>query len=353
MSETTDLLRDMAERLFADACDKDLLGAAEKGQWPGALWAKMEEAGLTSALVPESAGGSGLGIEDAMIALRIAARNAAPVPFAETLLASWLGCGAGLDIPAGPLTIAPASKGETLMLEKRDGGWRLTGRAKRVPYARNASAIVVLADFGGAPHVAVVDPKICKIEDGRNLAMEPRESVVFDCDLGAADVAPAASGVNADALHAFGAAMRATQIAGSLGRVLDITLNYAQERVQFGKPISKFQAIQHNLAMLAAHSAAANAAADMGAEAAERDMNRLVIGAAKTRTGDAASAGAAIAHQVHGAIGFTQEYILHFHTKRLWSWRDEFGKESEWSLLIGRAAAAAGPTRLWSDIVTA
>lgn len=143
------------------------------------------------------------------------------------------------------------------------------------------------------------------------------------------------------------------EIAGALSCVVEITVGYAQERVQFGKPIAKFQAIQHNLAILAAHSAAANAAADMAAEAAERDMNRLVIAAAKTRCGEAASAGAAIAHAAHGAIGFTQEHVLHHFTKRLWSWRDEFGKESDWALELGRAAAKAGPQRLWSDIVTA
>ena len=353
MTETTDLLRDMAERLFGDACDKATLRAAENGDWPKALWAQMEENGLTGALTPESAGGSGLAISDALLALRISARHAAPVPFAETLLASWLAAGAGLATPQGPLTVAPASAGEVAVLTKTANGWRLEGRARRVPHARNAVAIAVLAQNDRKPHVALVDPKFCKIEHGRNLAMEPRDDVLLDCDLGAGDVAPAAAGVDAHALRKFGAAMRSAQIAGALSRVLDITLQYTQERVQFGKPISKFQAIQHNLAMLAAHSAAANAASDMAAEAAERDMNELVIAAAKTRCGDAASAGAAIAHAAHGAIGFTQEYTLHFLTKRLWSWRDEFGKESDWALIIGRAAANAGREKIWSEIVTA
>ena len=353
MSETTDLLRDMTEKLFGDACDKALLGAAEKGEWPAALWAEMEEAGLTNALAPESAGGSGLGISDALVALRIAARHAAPVPFAETLLASWMASGAGLSVPAGPLTIAPASGKDAPSLTRRAGGWRLEGRARRVPYARSAGAIAVLTSDPDRPMVALVSPSLCKIEHGRNLAMEPRDDLIFDCDLGASDVAPAADGVDARTLRAFGAAMRSTQISGALSRVLEITVQYTQERVQFGKPISKFQAIQHNLAMLAAHSAAANAAADMAAEAAERDMNELVIAAAKTRCGDAASAGAAIAHAAHGAIGFTHEHMLHFLTKRLWSWRDEFGKESDWSLIIGRAAAKAGRDKIWSDIVTA
>ncbi len=352
MSETTDLIRDMAEKLFGDTCDKSVLAAAENGEFQTALWKEIADAGLAGALLPESAGGSGLAIEDALLSLRIAASRAAPVPLAETMLAGWL-AGAALVAPEGPLTIAPASNGSALTLKKTSGGWRLEGVAKRVPFARNAAAIFVLAQADGANMVARVDPKLCKLTHGRNLAMEPRDDVTFDCDLAPGDVAPAGNHVNAEALRAFGAAMRANQIAGALSRALEITLQYAGERVQFGKPIAKFQAIQHNLAMLAAHSAAANAAADMAAEAAANGMNLLPIAAAKARCGEAASIGAGIAHQTHGAIGFTREHMLHYFTKRLWSWRDEFGRESDWSLIIGRAAAKAGPKKIWSDIVTA
>ena len=352
MSETTDLIRDMAEKLFGDACEKPVLAAAENGEFQSALWQEIMDAGLAGALLPESAGGSDLAIEDALAALRISASRAAPVPLAETMLAGWL-AGCALAVPEGPLTIAPASNGSALALKKSNAGWRLEGIAKRVPFARHATAILVLAEADGANMVARVDPKICRLAQGRNLAMEPRDDVTFDCDLGAGDVAPAGAHVNAETLRAFGAAMRANQIAGALSRTLEITLQYANERVQFGKPIAKFQAIQHNLAMLAAHSAAANAAADMAAEAAANGMKLLPIAAAKARCGEAASIGAGIAHQTHGAIGFTREHMLHYFTKRLWSWRDEFGKESDWSLVIGRAAAKAGPTRIWSDIVTA
>lgn len=352
MSETTDLIRDMAEKLFGDGCEKSVLAAAETGAFPAALWKEITDAGLTGALLPESAGGSDLAIEDALAALRISASHAAPVPLAETMLAGWL-AGSALAVPEGPLTIAPAAKGSSLSLRKSGAGWRLEGMAKRTPFARNAAAILVLTETDGANMVARVDPKACTLAEGRNLAMEPRDDVTFACDLGSSDVAPAGNNVNAETLRAFGAAMRANQIAGALSRTLDITLQYANERVQFGKPIAKFQAIQHNLAMLAAHSAAANAAADMAAEAAANGMSLLPIAAAKARCGEAASIGAGIAHQTHGAIGFTREHMLHYLTKRLWSWRDEFGKESDWSLIIGRAAAKAGPKKLWSDIVTA
>jgi acyl-CoA dehydrogenase len=56
---------------------------------------------------------------------------------------------------------------------------------------------------------------------------------------------------------------------------------------------------------------------------------------------------------VHGAIGFTYEHSLHFFTKRLWSWRDEFGNEAEWNLLVGRHMARAGADRLWAEITAA
>jgi alkylation response protein AidB-like acyl-CoA dehydrogenase len=74
------------------------------------------------------------------------------------------------------------------------------------------------------------------------------------------------------------------------------------------------------------------------------------IAIAKARAGESAGIGAAIAHQVHGAIGFTLEHSLHFSTKRLWSWRDEFGNEHEWNTYFGRHLLREGPDRLWPEI---
>ena len=353
MDDTARMLIDTAERLFETHCRKDILIAAERGEWPARLWGAVEDAGLALALVPDEHGGIGLAIPDALAALRVSARHAAPIPLAETLLASWLLSGAGLPVPRGPLTIIPAIPGDTLSLTKRTSGWRLEGRARRVPFARHAGCIAVLAEAEGGRMVASLEASACDITPGANLAREPRDSVAFALDLPATAVAPAPAAMAAGDLHAFGAAMRVVQIAGALSRALDLTVRYAGERSQFGKPIGKFQAVQHGIAMLAAHSAAATAAADMASEAAGDSMEPLLIGAAKTRAGEAASAGAAIAHQVHGAIGFTHEHMLHFTTKRLWSWRDEFGRESEWSLLLGRAALIAGPQKLWADLLTA
>ena len=131
-------------------------------------------------------------------------------------------------------------------------------------------------------------------------------------------------------------------MAGALQAILDLAGAYAKERIAFGRPIGKFQAVQHNLARLAGEVAAANAASGSAADAiahadAFDDAVFLEVAAAKVRAGEAAGQGAAIAHQVFGAIGFTREHILHRFTRRLWAWRDEFGSKAR-----GRNGSAAG-----------
>jgi acyl-CoA dehydrogenase len=198
--------------------------------------------------------------------------------------------------------------------------------------------------------VALVAATDAAGNDGHNLAGERRDDLVFSgAQSRQAGVAP----VSGDALRALGAVMRSAQMAGALQSVLETTVQYARERVQFGRPIGRFQAVQQNLAVLAGQTAAATAAAEAGIEAAARDLDSPAVAAAKIRAGEAAGIGAAIAHQMHGAIGFTQEHRLHYWTRRLWSWRDEFGNEAYWARRLGGAVAAAGADRLWHGITAA
>ena len=336
----SDQLTDSAERLFAAHSGKDTLRLAEGGTWPQALWDAVEEAGFTAALLPDAAGGFGATAPEAMGLLRAAAAHAAPVPLGETMLAGWLLAKAGLPVPAGPLTLAPVRRGDALSL----AGGRVSGTARRVPWGRDAVAVAVAAD--GA--VACVPAGCFKVVAGTNVAGEPRDTLVFD---GSVAVAPCP--VTPAGVRAAGAAVRSAQMAGALARILDVCVTYVQTRVQFGRPIGKFQAIQQSMAVLAGQCAAAAAAADMAAEALGGTLDPLVIGAAKARAGEAASVAAGLAHQVHGAIGFTREYELHPLTRRLWSWRDEFGNESEWNALVGRAALRAGADGLWPFITAA
>ena len=349
MSENRQILVDAATRLFADHVDRSLLEQAEAGTWPAALWTALQENGLTLASVPEAQGGTGGSPLDELAVLRAAGRAAAPVPLAETMLAGWLLAGAGLKVPFGPLSVAPVRRGEALELTPRDGGFVLSGSVSRIPWGRDAQQLVVLAKNGRAHHVALVPQGVAKVTPGSNLAGEPRDRLVFDhVSLSAASVARAAKGVDAAALYARGALVRAALMAGALDHVLDLAVRYASERVQFGRPIGRFQAVQQQLAVLAGHCAAAGKAVDAAYEVLEAGGDAgLKIAVAKARVGEAAGIGAGIAHQVHGAIGFTHEHTLHYSSRRLWSWRDEFGSESHWQIEIGRRLAAAGADGLW------
>lgn len=348
---TESLIEATADRLFGDHITPRLRAASEAGTFAAEAWQAVEDAGLPRALVPEEAGGFGMPAAEALGILHMAGKHAVPLPLAETMAASWLLAGAGLAIPDGPLTLAPVTRGETLTLTRAGGGWHLSGTATRVPWGRDAGAVAVLADHDGQAMAALVPRAALAVTHGANLAREPRDTLVFDADLPAGAVAVAAA--DAAALRALGAAMRSLQMAGALAALLDMTTQYALDRTQFGKPIGKFQAVQHNLAILGSHRAAAGAAALGAAEAVGNGMARFAIAVGKIRTGEAAGLCVGLAHQVHGAIGFTYEHSLHWFTKRLLSWRNEFGSETEWSLMLGRQLAAAGPDRLWSEITAA
>ena len=346
MSENTDnIIVDTATRIFRDLCEPATVNDAEKGVWPTALWDALEESGLTVAWVPDDLGGAGAAMADGFAVLRAAGRFAVPVPLAETLMAGWMLARAGIATPDGPLTLAPIHADGRISL---DADGRLRGRARRVPFARNAGHIAVLAHRGNERIVALVATLGLPISQDKSLAGEPRDTVSFD---GAMPDAAKPADIDEDMIQLFGAAVRLQQMAGALEKILDQSVQWALDRSQFGRPIAKFQAVQHNLATLAGEVAAAGAAADLAAEAcAGKEIGIADVAIAKVRAGEAAGAGAAIAHQVHGAMGFTYEHSLHHATRRLWAWREEFGNEAVWAQRLGRMVAAAGADQLWPYI---
>jgi acyl-CoA dehydrogenase len=347
VSETSAIVAETAARIFEDLGDPQTVNQAKDDAWQGPLWESLSESGLTLAWVPDTLGGAGASLADGFEVVKVAGRFAAPVPVAETLLAGWLLSEAGLASPSGPMTIAPSRWSDEL---KIDAGGLVSGKARAVPFARRAEHAAVLADGPKGPVVALVKPADARIGEGRNLAGDSSGEVVFDKVQSVAQaVAPA--GLDRQRLMLMGATVRANQMAGALETVLAITTRYAGERVAFEKTISKFQAVQHNLARLAGETAAAVAAAGSAADTMANGItdDRLFLEAAgaKIRVAEAATEGASIGHQVHGAIGFTKEHILHRFTLRLWAWRDDFGNESDWAVRLGRMIAAKGADELW------
>jgi acyl-CoA dehydrogenase len=177
-----------------------------------------------------------------------------------------------------------------------------------------------------------------------NLAGEPRGSLVLD-DVPASGALLTSAQV--EELKARYALARAVQLSAALDQVLSWTVQYAGERQQFGRPLGKFQAIQMELAEMAGEVTAVTALVDAAVQALDRQESvTLAAAAAKVRAGAAVEVVARLAHQVHGAIGFTQEYKLHHLTRRCWSWRDEAGTEVAWSRVLG-AGLVADPDGLW------
>ena len=350
--ETRMLLESMG-RLFEDKCTKQVVDAAETGVFAADLWQAVSETGVPLAALPESAGGADAEWADLYAALRVAGRFSAPIPLAETMLAGWVASSAGLDIGDGPMTVGPVRSGDRLTLARDGNGWSLTGTASRLPYASFVQQIVLIADGPDGEMAVVLDAASAPTaEKGKNIANESRDTLTFDGFHVEADAAASLpNGVSRAGLYRRGALARATMMSGALERAMDLAVTYAQERVQFGRPISKFQAVQQNLAVLAEQTAVAVAASNLGIEAlssGDGDYEELQIAIAKTRVGEAATLACELAHQVHGAIGFTKEYSLQLATRRLWSWREEFGSDPEWAAKVGTILCGKGADNLWS-----
>ncbi len=343
--DTREMLLETAGRFFAERCGKDTVNGVEKGEWPADLWREIEEMGLPLTAVPEEKGGVGGSLADLMAVLRLAGANAVPVPVAETALANLLIAAAGGTPAAGPATIALGNL-------TFDGG-RLSGKVDRVPFASVADRFVAVVPSGGKPVLAVVDKAHAKVTAAPSHAGEPYGTVVFDK---AACTFSGASAVSAERAFEIAALARAMQMAGAADKVLATTVEYSKQRVQFGRSISTFQAIQHMLAELASCVAATIASAEAASRDADEggleDGGSFSIAAAKTQASDFAQRICAISHQSMGAMGFTHEHILHHYTRRLWVWRRDFGSESFWGEKIGAAVAKAGPQSLWPSLTS-
>jgi acyl-CoA dehydrogenase len=215
-----------------------------------------------------------------------------------------------------------------------------------VPWGRHLKHVVALSG-GSDPSLVVLDTaSAAQLDHRTNLAGEPRDTLIFD-RARAIHAEPLPAGTSPDVLMLCGAMLRSAQMAGALQSLLQMTTGYATERVQFGKAIGHFQVIQQQIAVMAEHTACALLAAEAAFAESALDIAALPIMAAKICVGEAASIGAATAHAVHGAIGFTDEHSLHLKTRRLWAWRAEYGSQAFWSQRLGQSVCESGSRALW------
>lgn len=318
------LLADAVEQILATHCDprrvrdieKDPHGAASR-----ALWSEIEQSGFADALTHEDLGGSGLGLREAAPIIFACGKHAVPVPLALTL---------PIRAAFAPLTRSTGSA--TISVS---GAINAEGEVicPATPYGHLADWVfVAVSGVAWLAPTAQADRSHYGGHGSLSASLKwnqmPNTAVALD---GVIDL---------NAWRATAAAITAAQMAGAMEQLLAMTIEYANVRVQFGKPIGKLQAIQQQLSIMAEQVYAAKTAARLGLSASGAMASPIHAAIAKARVSEAAVAVGAISHAVHGAIGVTEEYDLQLYTRRLSEWRGQFGGESYWSQELGRIVVA-------------
>jgi len=308
------------EDILQDQCTPAVVRAIEAGGSPLKLWQAIEGAGFLELLASEDAGGAGLPLADLFPILSSFGRYTVPVPVAQTIVARAL-LGSQFAMPAGMITLGAALR-------------------------REASGAIVCSL---TPYGLVADFVLAR--DGDALLLLPaaaarREATGVHGSLAASLCWPNESAATqvpgaGPLLPAFAAALYAALLSGAMTRVFEMTLQYCNDRVQFGKTLGKFQAVQHQLSVMAEHVAAASMAAEAAFHADAAAPSPLGAAMAKSRTSEAAVLVASIAHALHGAIGIAEEYDLQLLTRRLHEWRIAHGSEAHWNVLIGNSVLGA------------
>lgn len=350
------MIEETVKRLLANEVSRELLTAVEAGEFAGVLWQTIADSGMTKILCREAHGGIEASWLEALSLFYQLGYTQAPVPLSQAVVGQYLASRSGLDLAADSVfALAAGAQARALAVTSNEAGTPATidGTMKAVKWARHAHWLVIEA----AGQLCLVAAKGAgvRIEPKADAASLPADTVVLDHAPVAHVLPPGIAGLNRP-LEVFYAATTAAQLTGALEYALDLAVQYAKDRVQFGKPIGKYQAIQQQLAVLAgevacSYAAATTALRDLPAmqqdSAPQAEFSAAV---AKVTASDAVRTGASIAHQVHGAIGFTYEYALNFATRRLWAWRAEAGTSTEWAERLGQAFIEAGSDRFWPHL---
>jgi alkylation response protein AidB-like acyl-CoA dehydrogenase len=293
------------------------------GGWDPALWAAMVEQGWPGVAVPEALGGLGLGTVEVAVLSEEVGRHVAPAPFAPTVLAlDALGV-AGDTGPIAELlggdrlaAVAWSRRDDAVRAEPDGARWRLHGRPDPVLYAPSAGLAIVVAATTEGPGVFRVD-----LDPAHPTRAEPAMDRTRELGWLHFEAAPAERLGGPDAAQRLldrGATYAAAEMLGGADQALAMAVEYAKERVQFGRPIGSFQAVKHRCADMLVDVEGMRSSVYWAAWCLSADHPDASVAAstAKIWCSDASKRVMASALQVHGGIGFTWEHDLHLFMKR-------------------------------------
>jgi acyl-CoA dehydrogenase len=327
MREMKEMLIEVVEKMLKDHVDKEAVDVLEKGEWGEGLWTLLQENGMIDIAVPEAQDGAGGDKADLFAVYDLIGKYAAPIPFIEHTLANVL------------LNEVGEQAQQTLTTYAIVDEW--TNVLPLVPWARYASQVVVVT-----PEKLSVWPLAdAQIDPSTNLASEPRDTVTFATTAPTVEVTLSAA--QYEQLLTLVTVATVVKSAGAIDQAVDLTVRFSKEREQFGRPIHRFQMVQQHLAQIAGEQAIVRAAA----ENLLFSFDPQETGYARLRLEDAIRIVAASAHQVHAAIGVTDEHSLNHFTRRLWAWRDEAVKASYWKQVLVDQVLASD-TDIWTALTT-
>ncbi len=342
MSEMKDMILEVAERMLKENVDKEMVDLIEQGKWAKDLWQLLYENGMTVVAISEENGGAGGDLDDLLNIVRVTAKYAAPIPFAESTLANTL-----LDYvelkPTNRLVTYSTARDNSFSIDHQ----LISGTVANVPWARHSEEMVTLVHGNDGDHLALIDLKQSSISTSSNLAGEPRDTVTFTKSK-PIYISPPLQPKQIDHITKLETAFKLATITGAIEKTNDLTVQYTKEREQFGRPIHRFQLVQQHLVHLAAETAITLAAFNNVTASLLRGNDQHEIAYARIRVEEAITQVATIAHQVHAAIGTTHEHTLHHYTRRLWAWRDEGPTQSYWSERLVADLISNSGESLWS-----
>lgn len=362
-SESQQLLSSTAREFLRRQCPPERLDDLTQREIPAReVWRAMAELGWTGLLIPGELGGSDGTILDVMLVMEEIGRACLPGPFVDSsLVATSLIAATGSRAQRRRLlpALARGDRVCALALLEESGdlapadmtvrleAGRLTGRKLFVRDADRAEDLLVVArGHEGDLALAVIDRARAGLEITPMPAMSDER--IFDVgfarvEVGADDVVgPAGTDVALPAALRLGALARSAEMVGCAGRVLELTVEYAKTRVQSGRPIGSFQAIQHACADLLRVVESARPLVHHAAWKVQQGVECAAdVAMAKSYAGDACLAVARKAHQIFGAISYCDEHPLHHFHKRILAARLAFGEPAYHQEVVARALGLA------------
>ena len=304
------MITSVIEPLLIEECSPSRLRLYEKGDSVEPFWGKISSLGFADVALSEADGGAGLSLADIGQLIALLGKYLVPIPLADTIIARALLKGAGQDIPDGLIVLATSASSENIE----------TGQILLASVAHYA--LIECPD--GIVLTTITPDNLVSYGDCRTLSSslritENQTRLIDKFSL---------------PLQVVSAALRSAEMTGMLSKMLEMSVQYTNERVQFTKKIGRFQAVQQQLAVLAEECSALHMASTLAFMGP--DLTVLWTSAAKMRAGSAGTKAISIAHAVHGAMGFSEEYDLQLYTRRVIECRFIAGSEAFWAAELGR-----------------